>query len=139
MKVALDTNILIYAEGLGDDHRCTAARSAIVAIADGNLFVPTQALMELFNVLQRKGGLDGAAAQQRVEWWQAIGYSVPTDSELLVDAMDLSARHNLRIWDAVILAAAASVTCSALLSEDMHHGFVWRGTTVVNPFRTAAH
>jgi predicted nucleic acid-binding protein len=139
LRVALDTNLLVYAEGLGNNRRCDLARSAIISVADGNLFIPTQALMELFNVLQRKAGLDGHAARQRVEWWRSIGYPVATDSALLLDAMDLSSRHQIRIWDAVILAAAASMTCAALLSEDMHHGFIWHGTTVVNPFQNAAH
>ena len=137
MRVALDTNILVYAEGLGDEWRCAAARSAIAQVSGGHLFIPTQALVELFNVLTWKGAVDASEAGQRVRRWQAIGYAVPTDPELLDDAMLLSARHQLRIWDAVILAAAAARRCAALLSEDMHHGPMWRGTTVVNPFRTA--
>jgi predicted nucleic acid-binding protein len=45
----------------------------------------------------------------------------------------------LRIWDAVILAAAASAGCRLLLSEDMQEGFTWNGVTVTNPFSAKKH
>ena len=48
--------------------------------------------------------------------------------------MDLVVDHKLRIWDAVILAAAAESQCRLLLSEDLRDGFTWRGVTVVKPF-----
>jgi predicted nucleic acid-binding protein len=33
-----------------------------------------------------------------------------------------------------MLSAAAQYQCRLLLSEDMHDGFTWAGTTVVNPY-----
>ena len=48
--------------------------------------------------------------------------------------MELSTSHQLAVWDAIMLAAAAQAGCRVLLSEDMRHGFTWRGTTVRNPF-----
>lgn len=45
----------------------------------------------------------------------------------------------LQFWDALILSAAADAGCTLLLSEDMHHGFVTRGLTVLNPLAAQVH
>ena len=51
--------------------------------------------------------------------------------------MELATSHQLSLWDAIMLAAAAQAGCRLLLSEDMQDGFTWRGVTVRNPFTTA--
>ena len=40
----------------------------------------------------------------------------------------------VRMWDALVMAAAADNRCRIVLSEDLQHGFTWRGVTIVNPF-----
>lgn len=62
---------------------------------------------------------------------------VPTDAELLADALRLTADHRLQVFDALILAGAARAGCELMLTEDLHDGFVWRGVTVANPFGPA--
>jgi predicted nucleic acid-binding protein len=52
----------------------------------------------------------------------------------MLAAVDLAAEHRISIWDAVILGCAAEASCRVLFSEDMQHGFIWRGLTVINPF-----
>jgi predicted nucleic acid-binding protein len=54
-------------------------------------------------------------------------------------AVDLATDHRMRVWDALVLAAAAEARCDLLLSEDFQDGFVWRGVTVVNPFAEKPH
>ena len=44
------------------------------------------------------------------------------------------ARMTPCVRDKASIVAAASAGCDLLLSEDMHDGMVWRGTTVRNPF-----
>jgi predicted nucleic acid-binding protein len=36
-----------------------------------------------------------------------------------------------------MLAVAAQAGCRVLLSEDMQHGFTWRGATIRDPFSAA--
>lgn len=38
------------------------------------------------------------------------------------------------MWDALVMAVAAEHRCRIVLSEDLQHGFTWRGVTIVNPF-----
>ena len=47
MKVALDTNILAYAEGVGDAARCKMARVLIEQLPVESVLLPAQTLGEL--------------------------------------------------------------------------------------------
>jgi predicted nucleic acid-binding protein len=57
----------------------------------------------------------------------------------MLAAADLAVTHQLGIWDAVILCAAAEADCHLLLSEDMQDGFIWQGVTIANPFGRSKH
>lgn len=57
----------------------------------------------------------------------------------MLAAADLATDHQLGIWDAVIMSAAAEAGCRLLLSEDLQPGFTWKGVTVTNPFSTSKH
>lgn len=135
MRVALDTNILVYAEGLNGEKRRAQALAAIEALADDELVLPIQTLGELFVVLTRKAGRSAADARASLRRWEDAAVTVPTDAVVLADAAELVVAHRLAFWDAVIVAAAASAGARTLLSEDMHDGFVWRRTAIRNPFR----
>lgn len=135
MPVALDTNILVYVEGMNDPARQEAAIAAVSAAREAEgVAVPAQVLGELFNVLTRKGRIGPGAARQAVAGWAAAATVLPTTEPVIAEAMEIAALHRLAFWDAVILAAAAQAGCRVLLSEDMQHGFAWRGVTVRNPF-----
>ena len=64
---------------------------------------------------------------------------IDTSSSVLLAAMALAKDHQLGIWDAVMLSAAADAACRLLLSEDLQEGFTWRGVTVTNPFVSPRH
>ena len=134
MRVALDTNVLAYAEGVnGEDRKATALR-ILRDFTEHEVVVPAQALGELFVVLTRKAKRDAATARGAVLGW-ADGFPlVDTTPAVVMDAMELVAAHRLAFWDAVMLAAAAQAGCRMLLSEDMQHGFTWRGVTIQDPF-----
>ncbi len=136
MRVALDTNVLVYAEGLNGAGRRAQALAAIEALADDDeLVLPVQTLGELFVVLTRKAGRTPADARLAIRRWEDAAVTVPTDAGVLADAAELVVAHRLSFWDAVIIAAAASSGARTLLSEDMQHGFVWRRVAIRNPFR----
>jgi len=139
VRIALDTNVLVYAEGVSTEERQTAARALIAALAEHELVLPVQAAGELFNVLVRKDGRTPAEARAMVRAWTDALEVVGTGSKTFEAATDLADRRRLQIWDAVILAAAVEATCDLLLSEDLQDGFVWRGVTVANPFKAELH
>nr|WP_294502754.1 PIN domain-containing protein [uncultured Rhodopila sp.] len=134
MRIALDTNILVYAEGVNGEDRRDAAAGIINDLAGDELVLPVQALGELFTVLIRKARRSAAEAREAVLGWHDAYAVAETSSGVLVDGMELSVAHKFALWEAVILAASAASGCRLLLSEDMQDGFTWRGVTIRNPF-----
>jgi predicted nucleic acid-binding protein len=134
VRIAIDTNILAYAEGIDDAERQQEARLILASAATQQLVIPLQGLGELFSVLRRKSSLPPETIKQTVLDWQDTAICVPTTLNVLTRATDLATDHHLNIWDAVIFAAASEAGCRAILSEDMHDGFVWGGVTLINPF-----
>jgi predicted nucleic acid-binding protein len=139
MKIALDTNVLAYAEGVNDAVRRDTALDIVARLPQEAVVVPVQALGELFIVLVRKAGRDAAMAREAVLGWRDAFSLIETSPAVLIAAMDLAADHELAIWDAIILAAAAQAGCRLLLSEDLQDGFTWNGVTVTNPFAASRH
>jgi predicted nucleic acid-binding protein len=135
-RLAIDTNILAYSEGVGDSERQAQAEELLARLVPERTVVPVQVLGELFNVLVRKGRrrpVDAGAAITELRQAFAV---VETSDRILLGALQLAVDHQFSVWDAIILAAAAEAGCGILLSEDMQDGFTWSGVTVVNPFKT---
>lgn len=139
MKVALDTNILAYAEGVNGADRAAAARGLVQKLPADAVVLPVQALGELFNVLVRKAKWTPDAARTAILSWHDTFAVIGTSMVIMAAAADLAHDHQLSIWDAVMLAAAADGGCRLLLSEDLQDGFTWRGVTVANPFAPTRH
>jgi predicted nucleic acid-binding protein len=139
VRVALDTNILAYVEGVNGASRKAAATAMVAKLPAESTHVPVQVLGELFRVLVRKAKYKPASARLAIFNFLDIFPVIETSPSVLTAAADLSVGHGLDIWDAVILAAAASAGCRLLLSEDMQEGFTWNGVTVTNPFSAKQH
>lgn len=142
MRVALDSNILIYlagiARGEADEAKVERARSMLAALAAAKIVAPVQALGEMFVVMRRSGVAAANAREKMADMIGAFGSPASTAQTALA-AADLVVDHKLQYWDAMIVSAAAEAGCALLLSEDMQHGFVTRGLTIVNPFAEPVH
>lgn len=137
MRLALDTNVLVYAESSAPGSREDVARKLIARLPAESIVLPAQVLGELFNVLTRKMRMSTGSARTLVARWLATYDVFPTTADVIDEAFELAEAHRLSTWDAVVVAAAAQAGCRFLLSEDMLAGFVWRGVTVTNPFAMA--
>ncbi|HSW05966.1 PIN domain-containing protein [Aquabacterium sp.] len=139
MSTFFDTNVLVYAfdRGAGQRHAVADAVLAQHLIAR-TLVISTQVLLETYSVLTRKKGVRpdvaltglSALAQEKV---------VPASADFVLRSMATSQRHQLSIWDALILQAALDAGCDALLSEDLQAGQRFGTLEVVNPFAPGAH
>lgn len=134
MRLALDSNVLIYAEGGNDAHRQKIAHAIIGSLRPSQILIPLQAAAETFRWLVKKGGIDRARASSRTSWWLERFETQDTNREVFLGAVDLTVARGLQFFDAIILTAASVAGVDVLLSEDLHDGFVWRGVTVANPF-----
>ena len=139
MRIALDTNVLAYVEGVNGAPRKKAALTILEKLPVNSIFVPVQVLGELFHVLVRKAGIPPKQARATILTWRDTFPLIETSPSVLLAAIDLVADHNLGIWDAIILSAAAEAGCRLLLSEDLQDGFTWNGVTVTNPFAAKKH
>ena len=139
MKIALDTNILAYAEGANRSAMRDKALDLIQRLPSDAIVLPVQTLGELFNVLVRKVRRRPTRARDAVLSWRDAYRTIETSSSVMVNAIDLASNHNLTVWDSVVLAASAEAECRLLLSEDLQEGFTWRGVTVTNPFASTFH
>ncbi len=139
MRVAFDTNVLAYAEGINGPDRRDAALTLIRQLPQEAAVIPAQVLGELFHVLVRKGGKSRSDARDALLSWRDTFSIVGTSPESVLAAADLATDHQLGLWDAVILSAASQAGCRLLLSGDFQEGFTWGGVTVVNPFSSPRH
>jgi predicted nucleic acid-binding protein len=142
IRVALDSNILAYLAEVerveADGVKIQRTKALLRSFRGVSLVAPVQALGELFVVLRRSGAspTDARLIVQRF----AEGFGCPaSERATALAAADLAVDHKLQYWDAMIVAAAAEAGCALLLSEDMQHGFVARGVTIVNPLADEAH
>jgi predicted nucleic acid-binding protein len=56
-----------------------------------------------------------------------------TSAVVALEAIEIATTHRFSFRDGAMLAAAAQSNCRVLLSEDMQHGFTWRGVTIRDP------
>lgn len=139
MRIALDTNVLAYAEGIGDQTRRDTSLLLLEHLPANDVLLPAQTLGELYRVLTGKVRRNPGKSREAILSW-ADSYDVADSSwAAFQSALDLGVDHGLQIWDALILAVAAEHSCRLLLSEDLQHGFTWRGVSVVNPYADTIH
>jgi len=139
VRVALDTNILAYAEGVNGAARKVNALDLIQRLPAGSALLPVQTLGELFQLLVRKVNRTPAQARSAILGWRDAFPLIETSETVIVGAAELAATHRFSFWDGVVLASAAEGGCRLLLSEDLQEGFTWNSVTVTNPFGVSPH
>lgn len=132
MRVFIDTNLLGYQF---DKSNPVKRRTTTQFLAsDHDFVVSTQVLVELYHVLARK--FRNPLPHDHVQLIigrLAQGEVVPTDHHLVLSAIETAGRHQLSMWDALILEAAAISGCEELWTEDLNTGATLRGVRIVNP------
>lgn len=139
MKVAIDTSVLAYAEGLHDTDKRDTARDLVRYLPQGAVAIPVQALGELFHVLTRKGGRTPVQARKAISGWRDAFQLIETTHDAILAASDLVTVHDLSIRNAVSLSVSAKAGCRLFLSDKLQDGFTWGGLTVSSPFASKRH
>lgn len=139
MRIALDSSVLLHAEGVSDQTRQSRALAVIAALPESDTIIPVQALCELLQALVVTARMPAAQAREAVASWRRAYRAQDTTESVLVAAADLVALQKFGVWDAVVLASAAEAGCDVLLSEGIESRRPWRGVTIVNPFTEPPH
>lgn len=133
--IFFDTNVLAYQFDGSLPGKQARARMLLLERFD-EAVISTQVLVELHSVLTRKLG---RTRDEALEVLRAIDLEVvATDRDLVVDAAATATRHELSIFDAMVVEAAARSGCSELWTEDLSNGTTLRGVRIVDPFTEAA-
>ena len=139
MNAFVDTNVIVYAHDRIDHAKRDLARALLERLAlDGSLTLSTQVLQESYNALTRKMLMEPAKALFAVEKL-ATARVVGSNSDFVLDALRLSQRFQLSVWDALIVQAALAAGCTTLFTEDMQAGQRFGELEVVNPFSDSVH
>ena len=84
--------------------------------------------------LTRPDRLPHAIAAVLIRTWMRFEVQDITTSVFTL-ALDLKISHGFSYWDSAIIAAAKTLGCRTLYSEDMAHGREVDGVLIANPFR----
>lgn len=132
-RVALDSNILIYAELEPDSEKGRrSAELLLQAARDGVL--PAQVLGEFLRFVQRRAPAAFAGALRQTSLYRAVFLIPPTTDAVIESASDLAQAHRMQLWDCVICVAASDAGAKILLTEDMQDGRTIDGLRLINPF-----
>lgn len=134
MAAFVDTNVIVYAFDRSEERK---RRIALEVLADPGeqLVVSAQVLAEFFWTVTRKlrPPLPEATAHQVVKDL-SVGPVVPIDGGLIESSISTARRHQLALWDAMIVESAIAGGCERLLTEDLSSGQVIRGLRIEDPF-----
>ena len=133
-RVFLDTNIWLYLYSQ-DDLEKRSAVEALVGSSD-KIFISTQVLNELANVLIRKKGVSVASVRQAVgEIMNVVSLHVVT-FDVVQRALNVVENSKYSYYDSLIIASALESSCSVLYSEDLHNKHVVeKRLEILNPFK----
>ena len=131
----LDSNILIYAFDTAEPVKRARSRSLIESLPAEAIVLSAQVVNEFYFTVTRKlrRPLPAAHAEEAVRGLSGFRI-LPLDYKLSVAAMELVRKHQLSIWDALILESALDGKCRTLFSEDFQEGRKYGALTVTNPF-----
>ncbi|MGA8865813.1 MAG: PIN domain-containing protein [Candidatus Sulfotelmatobacter sp.] len=130
-RVFFDTNVLIYGMGTKDPR----ARRAEQLLFEGGV-VSVQVLNEFCDVARRKIRMSWDDVREALRVIQFFCPDpVPITMKTHEHALIIAERHDIRIYDALILASALATNCATLYTEDLKDGQVIdHRLTIRNPF-----
>jgi predicted nucleic acid-binding protein len=126
----------MYAHDLSAVSKHREARTLVESLWNtGEGYLSTQVLQELYINLRRKlrRPLPLDEVRQIIRDYSTWN-TVTNTAESVLEAMDIETQYKVSFWDALILQAAIRSGASALYSEDLANGQIYRGIQVVNPF-----
>ena len=138
-RLALDTNVLVYAVDTTEEARCARAQDIVRRAAESErCMLAFQSIGEFYAAVTRKGIQAPAEAARQARDWMVLFPTIDPIAADALGALDAAASGRFSYWDALLLTTLGRAGCMALLSEDMHDGAVLAGVTVHDPFQGEA-
>jgi predicted nucleic acid-binding protein len=136
--IAIDTNVFVYGVDSTDVTKQSAATKLILhCAASGGSVLLWQVAIEVLRWLRRAEDQGKMTKVVVEDTYRNIrkGFRLVLPREPVLDiALDIYRRHSLSHWDSILLAACIDAGIDTLYSEDLSHGAIYDGVTVLNPF-----
>jgi len=107
-RVALDSNILIYAELEPDSGKGRRAADLILRAARDGV-IPVQVLGEFLRFVQRRVPAAFGDAIRQASIYQAAFLTPPSTDAIINKAAELAHAHHMQFWDCVVCTASSMV------------------------------
>ena len=134
--VFVDTNVLLYAVDRAQLKKHEAAYAWRTELWSRRLGrISFQVLQEFYANAIQKSPLTREEARSEARdllAWQPVA----VDAAILERGWKIQDRFQFSFWDSLIVAAAKSIGCRYLLTEDLQAGQDVDGILVINPFLT---
>lgn len=124
-----DSNVVLYLVS-GDSRKAERAEDAMA----GGGAVSVQVLNEFVAVARRKYHMDWERIRAVTSAVRKTCHVEPLTLEMHDLGLRLAQRYHFRFYDCLIIAAAITVGCDTLYSEDLRDGQRIEGVTIRNPF-----
>ena len=135
-RVALDSNILIYAELEPESEKGVRSADLILRAARDGV-IPAQVLGEYLRFIQRRSPAAFEEAIRQAFTYQAAFLTPPTTDAIINKAAEMARAHRMQLWDCVVCAASIGAGAKILITEDMQDGRTIDGLRLINPFAAA--
>ena len=133
VKYFVDTNILIYLFSKDENEKREACKTFLQkAGMEDILVISTQVMSEFAVVMLRKYNMPPSHLKSILEDFSTFEVVMLTP-EIVKKAVDIHVLNQLSYWDSQVVSAALSANCTAIISEDLHHGQKIEGIEVINP------
>ncbi len=132
----LDTNILLYSISRNPGESSRRER-AIALLDEESGALSIQVLQEFYVQATRSSRPDAIPHELAVgliETWRRFRIQDMT-MHVLNSALKIRKERGFSYWDSAIVAAARTLGCDRLYTEDLSHGQVVEGVAIIDPFR----
>jgi len=138
-KFFLDTNILVYtfdATVLVKQQIARELVSTALNLQQG--IISYQVVQEFLNVATRKFSLPLTLADANTYLDKVLTplCEIFPCMNYYSKALEISERWGFSLYDSLIVTASLEAGCETLYTEDLQHGQMIQGLTIINPFQT---
>lgn len=133
-KFFIDTNILVYTLDKFNRSKQKKARLLLKKlISQNSCVISTQVLEEFYVAATKKMNASPAVVKGIITSFEKIEI-VHITPEIIKDAIDINILHKISFWDALIIAAADTAKCAAVITDDLNSKQTIKGIKIINPF-----
>jgi predicted nucleic acid-binding protein len=136
IRIAIDSNILIYAELEPDSAKGARSANLILQTARDGV-IAAQVLGEFLRFVQRRMPASFDEAIRQALLYQAVFLTPPTTDAIIKKAAEWAHVNRMQFWDCVVCAASEQAGAKVLLTEDTQDGRIINGLRLMNPFADA--